>query len=360
MLASASPEQYAGSLEILLSDPAVNGVMVILPPPPLFTAGAVAKAMIPVIHQSKKPVVVALMGERLIQEAVEHLRAAQIPEYRFPERAASALAALAQRAEFLERADDSVVEFSDTKKIKARSIFDEYLQNVPLGGWLPAAVIEKLAECYGLRMPSLYLAQSPAQAAEMARKTGFPTVIKVASPDIPHKSDVDGVLVSLWDEDSVAKGYTQVVERARRALPHAEVSGAYVQQMLPPGQDLIIGALQDPQFGALVMFGSGGIETEQLHDVAFALAPLTSEEAVFLLESTWGGRRLDGYRSLPPADREAVIDVLLRFSHLAADFPELHEIEINPLRALEVGEGAFALDLRARYAPLSNLNITAE
>ena len=104
MLASASPEHYARCLRILLDDPAVHAVMVILPPPPMFTAGAVAKAVIPVIHNAEKPVVFALMGERLIQEAVEHLRAAHVPEYRFPERAASALAVLAQRAEFLRAA----------------------------------------------------------------------------------------------------------------------------------------------------------------------------------------------------------------------------------------------------------------
>jgi acetyltransferase len=118
--------------------------------------------------------------------------------------------------------------------------------------------------------------------------------------------------------------------------------------MLPAGQDVIVGALQDPQFGPLVMFGAGGVETEELKDVSFALAPLTEEEAEYLLDSTWAGRKLKGYRSLPPADREAAVQVLLRFARFAADFPELAEIEINPLRVLGQGQGACALDLRAR------------
>jgi acetyltransferase len=122
------------------------------------------------------------------------------------------------------------------------------------------------------------------------------------------------------------------------------------------GQEVIIGVVQDPQFGPLAMFGSGGVEVEGLKDVAFALAPVTQEEAEHMLESTWAGRKLGGYRHMPPADRAAVIDVLVRLSQLAADFsstsselgPHLAEIEINPLRVLAEGHGVFAVDVRAR------------
>jgi acetyltransferase len=120
--------------------------------------------------------------------------------------------------------------------------------------------------------------------------------------------------------------------------------------MLPPGQDVIIGAVQDAQFGPLVMFGGGGIEVEAMKDVAFSLAPLNLAEAEYLLENTWAGRRLKGYRNLPPADRLAVLQAIQRFARFAADFPELAEIEINPLRVLDEGRGAFALDVRACLA----------
>jgi acetyltransferase len=179
---------------------------------------------------------------------------------------------------------------------------------------------------------------------------GFPVALKVASPDIAHKSDVDGVLLNLNGEPAVVQGFTRVVENARRARPQAEILGAHVQPMLPSGQDVIIGAVQDRQFGPLLMFGSGGVEVEGLKDVAFALAPVTLEEANFLLESTWAGSRLKGYRNLPCADREAVLDALVRLGQLAADFPELAEIEVNPLRVMAQGQGAFALDVRARVA----------
>jgi acetyltransferase len=118
--------------------------------------------------------------------------------------------------------------------------------------------------------------------------------------------------------------------------------------MVPPGQDVIIGAVQDSHFGPLVMFGSGGVEVEGLQDVEFALAPLSHREAEALLDRTWAGRKLHGFRDLPRADRERVVDTLLRIAQLAADFPQLVEIEINPLRVLEEGEGAYAVDVRVR------------
>ncbi|MEK7668870.1 MAG: acetate--CoA ligase family protein, partial [Gemmatimonadota bacterium] len=138
---------------------------------------------------------------------------------------------------------------------------------------------------------------------------------------------------------------------ARAARPDARILGVHLQRMLPPGQEVIVGAVRDPQFGPLVMFGSGGIEVEGLKDVAFALAPLPRVEAEELLDRTWAGRRLRGFRNLPAADREAVIDALLRIAQLAADFPEIAEVEVNPLRALPAGEGAVAVDVRIRVTP---------
>lgn len=121
-----------------------------------------------------------------------------------------------------------------------------------------------------------------------------------------------------------------------------------MQRMLPPGQEVIVGIVRDPQFGALVMFGSGGVEVEGLKDVTFSLAPLSREEAARMLERTWAGRKLRGFRSLAPADREAVIDTLVKLAALGADLPQIAEIEINPLRVLGAGQGAVAVDVRAK------------
>lgn len=353
MLASASPEQYAACLKLLLADADIDAVLVILPPPPMYTAGAVAKAIIPVIHHADKPVVVALMGEKLIQEAVEHLRAAHVPEYRFPERAASALAVLAQRAEFLERYRDPAAPCCHDERRAAETILREYLDSHPVepGGevFLPTEVAAAMLETYGIRVPNARLATSADQAARLARGMGFPAAIKVASPDIQHKSDVDGVLLNLNSEAAVEVGFRQVTANARRMRPQARIAGVYVQPMLPPGQDVMVGAVQDAQFGTLAAFGSGGVEVEGLKDIAFALAPMTPEEADFMLENTWAGRRLKGFRNLPPADRGAVLDAMMRLAQLASDFPALAEIEINPLRVMRHGQGAFALDVRAQW-----------
>ena len=120
----------------------------------------------------------------------------------------------------------------------------------------------------------------------------------------------------------------------------------HLQRQIPEGQEVILGAVQDPQFGPLIMFGSGGVEVEGLKDVAFALGPLTQAEAESLMRKTWAGRKLDGYRNIPPADKSAVVDALVKLSHLATEHPELVEIEINPLRALF--KGVVAIDVRIK------------
>jgi acetyltransferase len=175
-------------------------------------------------------------------------------------------------------------------------------------------------------------------------------VVKVASGQISHKSDVGGVLLNIQSAQAAAEAFTTVVERARSARPEAVIEGAHLQRMLPAGQETITGMVRDPLFGPVLMFGSGGVEVEGLKDVAFGLAPLDLDEAARLVGSTWAGRKLQGFRSLAAADRESVLDALLRLSRLAEDFPQIAEIEINPLRVLAPGEGAYALDVRGRLA----------
>jgi len=349
MLASATVEQYAECLRILIADPHVNGVMVILPPPPMDSAGAVARALIPIIHTSQKPVVIALMGSRMIQEAVEHFRASHVPEYRFPERAASALAILAQRAEFLNRDRTIPVTFDDVNKQTVQSLLENYSQTSSAeSAFLPQDIVLQILEAYRIPTLPIRLAKNSQEAARFAEELGFPAALKVDSPDILHKSDVGGVLLNLTDTDAVAQGFDLIIHNAQRSRPQAHINGVQVQHMLPPGQETIVGAIQDSQFGALAMFGSGGLEVEGLRDVAFALAPMTQDEAAYLLASTWAGKRLAGFRNIPPADRQAVMEILMRVGQLAGDFPQLAEMEINPLRVLEAGQGAYAVDVRMR------------
>ncbi|MFN2212540.1 MAG: acetate--CoA ligase family protein [Anaerolineales bacterium] len=348
MLAAATPHQYARCLQVLISDANVDSVMVILPPPPMHTAGGIAKAIIPVIYTSDKPVVVALMGERLIQEAVEHFRAARIPDYRFPERAAEALDVLSQRFEYLSALDlhrDEVPgNFTDIQKKRADTILTKYQSTE----FLSDEDGFDLLTAYGIPSMKPRLAQSEHQAVEVAQELGYPLAMKIASPQITHKSDVGGVLLNLQNSDEVLESYNKIIENARSAKPDAKIKGVYLQRMLSSGQDVIIGAVQDSQFGALLMFGSGGIEVEKMRDVRFELAPIAKTGAEKMLAATWAGKKLEGYRNIPPADRAALIDALLRLSKLAIDYPQLAEIEINPFTVLRSGEGAFAIDVRVR------------
>ncbi|MEX2162240.1 MAG: acetate--CoA ligase family protein [Anaerolineales bacterium] len=341
MLAGASPEQYADCLSLLLEDTHVDSGLVILPPPPMHSAGSVARALIPIISTASKPVVIALMGERMIQEAVEYFRAARVPEYRFPERAASALAILAQRAEYLAEAKSPPVSVSNIQPDLVRTILENQK-----AGFLPSEVANQILAAYGIPILKMELAASPKEAADLAEDLGFPVALKIASDDIVHKSDVGGVLLNVATPQDVIEGFNTIIQNSKRAQADAHGLGIHVQQMAPSGQEVIVGAVQDTQFGAVVMFGSGGVEVEALKDVAFSLAPLTEQEAETLLKQTWAGRKLNGYRQFPAANRAAVLDVLYRIGQLASDFHQLAEIEINPLRV--TAQGAIALDARMK------------
>lgn len=155
-------------------------------------------------------------------------------------------------------------------------------------------------------------------------------------------------MLNLVDSEAVSMGYEKIISNSRAAYPHVLIDGVYVQPMIPAGQEVILGAIQDAQFGPMVMFGSGGVEVEGLKDVAFALAPVTNQDAEWMLETTWAGRRLHGFRNLPPADRQAVLDTIKRLGQLAVDFPQLTEIEINPLRVFMSSQGVAALDVRMK------------
>lgn len=345
MLASAGPHEYAHGLRLLLNDDQVDAVMVILPPPPVSTAADIAAALIPEIQIAGKPVVLALMGEDLILHAARLFRQARVPDYRFPERAASALRVLVDRAERLAQPEQPPITPAVADPEGARSLLDA----CPVkDGFLPPDVCLGLAQAYGLPLPESRVAKTADQAVQAADEIGYPVALKVVARQLTHKSDAGGVALDLADASQVRSAFVQVTERPRQVSPDAEITGVMVQTMLPPGQEVILGMVRDPQFGPLLMFGSGGVEVEGLRDTAFALPPLTPHELDQLLSSTWAGRRLDGYRHLPAGDRQAVAEGLAALGQMALDLPTLLEIEINPMLVFAPGQGASALDVRIR------------
>jgi acetyltransferase len=270
------------------------------------------------------------MGSQLTAAAFGLFNQARVATYPFPDRAASALGILARRADFL-------------RTCGLRATTSE--RPIAVGSAKPYASPYELLLAYGIPAAAVKLAKSADEAAALSTQLGYPVVMKIASPDIPHKSDVGGVLLNINDPFQARSGYAQMLLAVRARLPGARIDGVSLQRQASGSHEVIIGAVRDPTFGPLVMFGSGGVEAEGLRDVAFALAPLSPPEALELMDRTWAGRRLDGFRNLPPADKGAAVDALVRLSWLAHEHPELKEIEINPLLVLP--RGALALDIRA-------------
>jgi acetyltransferase len=351
MLAGAGPREYADCLRLLLTDEGVDGIIVILPPPPVTTAAEVAGAIIPVIRSAEKPVVMALMGEELIAHAARLFRQSRIPDYRFPERAASVLSVLYERSKQLERHLSTPQTFKDVKPKVVRSLLSE--SRVGREGFISAKSAHAIAEAYGIPMLPYRSVQDPKEALTAAEEIGYPVVLKLDSPDLPHKSELGVLALGLNSGEEVGSALQHILHQASESLPSVYIEGLLVQPEHQGGQEVIVGFVRDEQFGPLLMFGTGGVEVEALQDVAFDLAPLSREEAEAMVDRTQAGRKLRGFRNAGPADREAVIEALLRLSQLALDNEDIQELEINPLRVMPQGEGALALDVRLRIESTS-------
>jgi acetyltransferase len=230
-------------------------------------------------------------------------------------------------------------------KATVRKVFDQVLAEgrVSVG----EAEAREVARAYGLRLPQSELAASADEAVRIANKIGYPVVLKIASPDILHKTDVGGVKVGLQNAADVRDAFDLIVYRATRYVPDARIWGCLVQEMVPMnGIEVLVGMSKDPQFGPLVTFGLGGILVEALKDVTFRVAPFGRQDAEEMLDEIRAHSLLAGVRGRPPADREAMVDTLLRINQLVTDFPEIVEMDINPLMVYEAGQGAITLDMR--------------
>lgn len=334
MLGGADETDYARALDILLRDPNVDAALVINVPQVLVRAVRVVRGIAEVVHRlqalpaySNKPVMTCLLGDVSLDEAIEFMRKSQLPLFPFPERAVAALAAMVQRRRWLEQlcaADECGQRPASTQQ--------------PATSKHPAA----------FPLPTLPMreARSAEEAAQAAQEIGLPVALKVASPDISHKSDVGGVEIGLSSLEEVRAAYERVMQNARAAKPDARIEGVTVQAMARPGREVIVGALRDPQFGPMVAFGSGGIYVELFKDVTFRLAPVTYAEAMEMLDETAAGKLLSGVRGQPPADKNAVAEVIVAVSQMIAADESIAEMDINPLIVYNAGEGAAAVDVR--------------
>ena len=227
---------------------------------------------------------------------------------------------------------------------------------------LTAPEARGVCEAYGITIPKEGVANTAAEAAKLAESIGFPVVLKIVSPQILHKTEAGGVVVGVKSAEQAKDAYTNIVDSARKYDAKAEILGVQVQQMLAGGQEVIIGAVTDPAFGKLVAFGLGGILVEVLKDITFRLAPASNEDALSMLDGIAAAEILRGVRGAKPVDRTALAGMIERVSALVADFPEISEMDLNPVFATE--RGATAADVRIvldfkpappRYRPSQDL-----
>jgi acyl-CoA synthetase (NDP forming) len=201
-----------------------------------------------------------------------------------------------------------------------------------------------VCDAYGIKVPQEGVATSAADASKMASSMGFPVVMKIVSPEILHKTEAGGVMIGVKNADEAAAAYEQIVANAKKYNAKASLLGVQVQQMVEGGQEVIVGAMTDGSFGKLVAFGMGGVLVEVLKDVTFRLAPATREDAESMLGSIQAAEMLRGVRGGKPVNREALQDLIVRVSQLVSDFPEISEMDLNPVFASE--DGAIAADVR--------------
>lgn len=203
---------------------------------------------------------------------------------------------------------------------------------------------KQLLQEAGIPVTTTVLARTREEARTLAERVGYPVVLKIVSPDIAHKSDVGGVKVGLADGAAVDAAFEEIVASAKKAVPNANITGVAVQNMAPPGTEVIVGMTTDPQFGPVMMFGLGGIMVEVLKDVSFRIVPLTERDAAQMIDEIKGHAVLEGVRGQPPVDKAALCDAILKVAAFVEQHPEIQEIDLNPMFAY--ADGAIAVDAR--------------
>jgi len=343
VLGDAPTDRYVLALEAALQDENVDGVIVMLAPQVMTQVEETAEAVGQTVARYDRPVLGCFMGQAKVGPGIKVLNKHKIPNYPFPERAVGALKAMLEYRRWLERSPLQIEKF-DVDQEKVRGIFDQ----VRADGrqTIGDAEAREIMQAYGIRIPASELATSADEAVQFAEQIGYPVVMKIASPDILHKTDIGGVKLGITGANDVRDAFDLLVYRATRYMPDAEIWGCLVQEMIQGGKEVIVGMNHDPQFGPLMMFGLGGIYVEALRDVAFRIAPFSRQEAQEMIAEIRAYSLLKGVRGERPADVEAIVDTLLRLSQLVTDFSEVMEMDINPLMVFEVGRGVVGVDMR--------------
>jgi acetyltransferase len=345
MIASADASRYRGALDLVRRDPGVDGIIAIFVSPIMIDAYEVARA-IAAAADGSKPVLCVFMGKQRSAEGVEVLRSHRVPVYRFPEEAASAMAAMARYKTLRERPQGRSVIFAVDRERARRALARARRAGRTV---LTAVEVHEVLAAYGFPLVPSVTAGSAAEAIAAARELGYPVVLKALSERISHKSDVGGVKVDLRTADEVGAAYDDLTSRLRRRDPDLQV---LVQRMVRGGKEVLLGMAREPHFGPILMFGLGGIFVEVLRDVAVRVHPITDLGARAMIERVKGYPLLAGARGEAPVALSRVEEGLLRLSQLVSDFEdELAELDLNPFIVTERPEDCFVVDARISLTP---------
>jgi acetyltransferase len=348
MIASADAARYRRVLKLVMADPGVDGAIVICVPPVMIDVESTATAISEVAKGAGKPVLGVLMGADYASRGRTILESHHIPSFVFPESAVHAMGAMAEYARIRARPTGRVRRLRVDKRA-AKAVFDRARREGRDA--LNDLECVEVFRNYGIPMPRTEIARSAEQAIEKAREIGFPIVLKISSPKLPHKTEVGGVILDLRTDSEVFHAYHRLEAIARKHGFLDSVQGTIVQAMVEGGQEVIIGATRDPQFGHLVMFGLGGIFAEHVKDVAFRIAPLSDVDARELVTGIRAFPILEGVRGQAPSDVGYLEEMVMRVSQLVSDFPHISSLDLNPFRAFARGSGGLAVDSRIFLSP---------
>jgi acetyl coenzyme A synthetase (ADP forming)-like protein len=348
MIASAGPAHYAPVVETVLGAEEVDALIVIYIPVGLCETNVLVAAIRSGVEKARasaagKPVLACLMtdsGEWSHFDGGE-----QVPTYAFPEAAARVLGKMAAYADWRSRPEGMIPDFDDLDLPTARAVCRKALAKRG-SGWLSAEESRTVLAAVKLPVPPGGVAKTADEAVALAERVGFPVAVKLASRQLVHKTEVGGVCLNLGDANAVRQAFTAIRSRVSETHQPDAMDGVVVQPMIPRGVEVMIGVTQDPLFGPLIAFGLGGVYVEVLADVCFRVTPLTDRDAAEMVQSIRGHRLLAGYRGQPPADVDAIQDVLLRISRLVEEISEISEIDLNPVFALPPGQGCRIADMR--------------
>lgn len=355
MIASAPPEHFRRTVELTMQDPNVDSVIVIYIPVGTADNKAIMEAVAEGVAAGRaagakeKPVIAVMMTEDHANVPMK-VGTETLPRYLFPESAARVLSKVVTYAQWRQAPAAVFPDFDDVDTARASAVCQKVIAERG-GGWLLTEEVREVLKSYKLPLPAGGVAKSADEAVKLATSVGFPVAVKLDSVKLVHKTEIGGVLLNLRNEDAVRKAFDAIKSRVDATGQKDAMNGALVQPMVSGGVEIMVGVTEDPLFGPLIAFGLGGVYVEILKDVNFRITPLTAQDAHEMVRSIKGYRLLQGYRGHSPADIDALEELLLRTSFMVEEIPEIMELDMNPVFALEPGKGACIVDCRIRVAP---------